>query len=260
MVTDCCDRCLDAAIDGAMNFRDLGGHIAGEMRVRRGLLYRSAMTHEITVDGMRTLADQYRLRTVIDLRSEDEIEEYGTAAFVEAGIAYLHAPVISRGRAAPAEIMERYRQEMRAGAFDWTASYLRMVENGADAFRQVFDTLTAPGALPAMFHCIAGRDRTGVAAALVLGTLGVSADDIAGDYALTGTHLRPHAHRFARQAERLELTHEQMTAILETDAGAMQRFLDEMVQRFGSIEGAVRAIGVPERTLRTLRDRLLESP
>ena len=260
MVTDCCDRCLDAAVDGAMNFRDLGGHIAGELRVRRGLLYRSAMTHEITVDGMRTLADEYGLRTVIDLRSEEEIEEYGTAPFVDAGIAYLHAPVISRGRAAPAEIIEHYRQEMRASVFDWTASYLRMAENGADAFRQVFDTLAAPGALPAMFHCIAGRDRTGVAAALVLGTLGVSAHDIAGDYALTGTHLRPHAHRFARQAERMELTHEQMAALLETDAGAMRRFLKEISARHGSVEAAVRAMGVEERTLRTLRDRLLESP
>ena len=258
IVLDCCDRCLDATVEGAINFRDLGGHAAGDRRVRRALLYRSAMTHTITADGLSRLAGQYGLRTVIDLRSEEEIEEYGTAPFADAGVGYLHAPVISRGRAAPPEVMARYRQEMRSGSFDWTASYLRMIENGGDAFRRMFETLALPAALPAVFHCIAGRDRTGVAAALVLGSLGVSADDIAADYALTGAHLRRHGHHFARQAERLELTPQQMAAILETEGEAMRRFLDEVVRRHGSVEGAVAALGVRAATVERLRAALVE--
>ncbi len=191
------------------------------------------------------------------MRSDAEIEEYGTAAFAAAGVAYHHSPVLSHS-ASPPEIIEQYRREMRSGAFDWTASYIRMIETGGAAFRRVFELLAAPGALPAVFHCIAGRDRTGVAAALVLGSLGVSADAIAADYALTGAHLRPHAQRFSRQAERLALTHEQMVQILETEAAAMHRFLDKMVALFGSVEGTVRALGVTDETLGALREALLE--
>jgi protein-tyrosine phosphatase len=257
-VIDCCDRCLDARIEGAMNFRDLGGIPAGDAHVRRGMLFRSAMTHEITPAGLRALAEQVGLRTVIDLRSEEEIEEYGTAPFEAAGMAYLHAPVISRGRAAPQEIMEQYRREMRDGTFDWSQSYLRMVENGGAAFRRVFETLAAPDASPTVFHCIAGRDRTGVAAALVLGALGASPADIAADYAMTGTHLRPHVHRFARQAERLTITTERMAAILDTEEAAMHRFLDELLRRHGSLDAAVHALGVDDDVLRSLRSRLLE--
>lgn len=254
---ECCDRCLDASVDGAVNFRDLGGRHAGALRVRRGLVYRSAMTHEIAPSGVRRLAEEFGLRTVIDLRSDEEIQTYGVAPFAAAGIAYHHHSVTSRAASPPA-IVARYQQQMREGAFDWTASYLRMVENGGAAFRAIFAILGAPEGTPAVFHCIAGRDRTGVAAALLLGSLGVSADEIAHDYNLTGLHLRPHAHRFSRQAERLSISHEQMTAILETEAEAMRRFLDEVTRRHGSIEGTVRSLGVEDETLARLRAALLE--
>lgn len=257
MTADCCDRCLDAEVEGALNFRDLGGHRVGELQVRRGLLFRSAMTHEISTDGLRVLSEGYGLRTVVDLRSDEEIASYGVAAFEAAGIAYHHHPVTSRA-ASPPEVIARYQQEMREGRFDWTASYLRMVETGGAAFRAIFDILAAPDGMPAVFHCIAGRDRTGVAAALLLGSLGVSADQIAHDYNLTGRHLRPHASRFNRQAELLSISDEQMAAILETEADAMHRFLDEVSRRHGSIEGTVRALGVEDATLARLRAALLE--
>jgi len=221
------------------------------------MLYRSAMTHEISAGGVSRLAQEFGLRTVIDLRSEEEIVEYGTAPFAMAGVTYHHHPVISRA-ASPPEIMQQYRNAMREGVFDWTASYLRMIENGGEAFRAVFGVVAAPGGMPAVFHCIAGRDRTGVAAALLLGTLGVAAEDIADDYANTGVHLRRHADRFARQAQRLELTTEQMAGILETEAEAMHRFLGEIVRRHGSVEGAVLSLGVPATTIEQLRETLLE--
>jgi protein-tyrosine phosphatase len=254
---DCCNRCLDATIEGALNLRDLGGHRAGSAIVRRGMLYRSAMTHEITADGMRMLATAHGLRTLIDLRSDEEIQEYGIAPYAVAGVAYYHSPVSSRA-ASPPEIIKQYQQEMRDGVFDWTASYLRMVQNSGAAFRRVFEVLAAPEGMPGLFHCIAGRDRTGVAAALLLGALGVSADDIAEDYALTGSHLRRQPHRFARQAERLGLDFDRMTGILETEAEAMHRFLDEITRRHGSIEATVLSFGVAESTIQTLRGSLLE--
>lgn len=256
-MTNCCDLCIDARIDGALNFRDLGGHAAGAMRVRRGLLYRAAMTHGITAGGLRVLAEDHDLRTVIDLRSDQEIAELGTAPFQAAGVAYHHSPVTSSA-ATPPEVVARYRQEMRAGTFDWSASYVRMIERAGPAFRRVFDLLARPGALPAVFHCVAGRDRTGVASALVLGTLGVSTDDIAADYALTGVHLRPHAHRFTHEAARLELTSAQMVYLLDTEATVMHRFLDHIQQRYGSVPALVRSLGVDERTLTALAAALLE--
>lgn len=240
-----------------MNFRDLGGRRAGAVAVRRGLLYRSAMTHDIPPDGLSTLAQEYGLRSVIDLRSDEEIAEYGTAPFASVGVSYHHHPVTSR-QGSPPDIVERYQREMRDGVFDWTASYLRMIESGGAAIREVFQVIAAPGGMPTVFHCIAGRDRTGVVAALLLGLLGVSADDIAEDYAITGRHLHRQAHRFARQAERLNLTFEQMVAILDTEAEAMHRFLREITRLHGSIEETVLALGVPASTLQRIRALVLE--
>ncbi|MGD9890816.1 MAG: tyrosine-protein phosphatase [Dehalococcoidia bacterium] len=257
MILECCDRCLDGSIDGALNFRDLGGHRAGSATVRRRMVYRSAMTHDISADGISMLAGAYGLRMVIDLRSTEEIAEYGTAPFQATGVSYHHQPLSSRA-ASPPEIVRQYQQEMREGRFDWTASYLRMVEYGAPALRSIFELVAAPDGTPAVFHCIAGRDRTGVVAALLLGSLGVSGSDIAADYAITGAHLKRQAHRFAQQAARLDLTTDQMTKVLETEADAMHRFLQALTDRHDSIDGAVRALGVRESTIATLRDTLLE--
>lgn len=249
--------CLDEQIEGAINFRDLGGYPAGPRQVRRGLVYRAGMTHHIDAAGLALLAGRYGIRTVIDLRSGRELAEDGLAAFEGSGLTHVHLPVFDEINLTPEDAAGRFAQ-MREGGYDWTASYLRMTSEGAPAYRGFFQYLAAPDALPAVFHCMGGRDRTGVAAALLLRVLGVAAEDVADDYALTGSHLRPHLARFLRQAERMQMTEAEMADLLETTAAPMLAFLGALEAEHGSVDGYLQAIGVAPESLDRLRDRLTE--
>jgi len=250
------DLCLDGVIDGAVNFRDLGGLPAGEGCVRRGLVYRSGMTHHISSEGMRLLAEQYGLRMVIDLRSSQELER-GLATWQTAGITHHHLPVLSDTSATVEEVGRRYA-EMASGSFDWTELYIRMLEQGAPAFRQTFTLLAQPGTLPAVFHCAGGRDRTGVTAALLLAILGVPEEMIARDYALTGTYLLPHLDRFMGAPDRMPLSREEMERLLQTRDESMTRFLAVVTEQHGSPEGYLTAVGVDGDAIAVLRDGLIE--
>ena len=110
-----------------------------------------------------------------------------------------------------------------------------------------------------MFHCTGGRDRTGVAAALLLSSLGVDDETIAQDYALTGEWLQPHVDRFGRQMEALQMTRESWARLLETSAGAMLRFLAWLREEHGSAQAYLREAGVGAVTVEAAREHLLES-
>jgi protein tyrosine/serine phosphatase len=248
---------LDAMIEGAVNFRDLGGHRAGDARVRPGRLYRAGMTHTITEAGLRTLVEQFGLRTVIDLRVARERDEEGLTQFSDHGMRHEHIPLADDVNA-PEEIQRQRYEEMRSGTFDWAASYMRMAQTFPDAFRQVFELLAEEGTLPAVFHCTAGRDRTGVTAALVLRSLGVADDDIAADYALSGDLLLPHVHRFMRMPSPIPMTDEEMAGMLRTQASAMLAFLEALERVYGSFDAYLRHIGVGAALVQRLRAALLE--
>jgi protein-tyrosine phosphatase len=251
------DICLDDVIEGAVNFRDLGGLPAEPGTIRRGVVYRSGMTHHITEAGLQCLAKQYGLRTVIDLRSQQELDN-GLATWQTAGIAHHHVPVLATTEASVEEVSQRF-VEMKSGSFDWAGMYVKMLEEGAPAFRQVFLLLAQDEGTPAVFHCAGGRDRTGVTAALLLSSAGVANDVIARDYALTGTYLSPHVDRFTFQSERMNMTRDEMARMLVTTEEAMLRFLDLLSEQHGSVTGYLGSIGVEEDTIITLRERLIEA-
>lgn len=249
--------CLDDAIEGAINFRDLGGYPIGDRVVRRGLVYRSGMMHHLTDSGLRILAQTHGLRSVIDLRSDDELSSDGICEFAAHAITHHHAPVFATISVDATERQARM-QAMRENRYDWTASYVQMLSEGAPAFRCFLEVLAAPGALPAVFHCTGGRDRTGVAAALLLSLLGMDDAAVAYDYALTGQHLLPHIDRFAVQSSRFELTRAQWASLLQTTDTPMLGLLAHLRAEYGSVDGYLLSIGVERDALDLLRHTLVE--
>lgn len=247
---------LDAHIEGAVNFRDLGGLRVGAGMVRHGLVFRSGMTHHITETGVETLAKQFGLRTIIDLRSVPELEEDGLPPVAVTGIRHLHTPVFSTLNLSP-EVQAERNREMREGRFDWAASYQRMVTESPDAFRRIFALFADEANHPLVFHCTAGRDRTGVTAALLLSLLGVSHEDIAEDYHRTGPILQSHADRFIKPGRRMELTPEQMSRLLMTTADAMRGFLMWLSLEHGGAEGYLHSAGLSEPEMANIRDLLV---
>ena len=253
-------KCLDADIEGAVNFRGLGGYRTQDgLVVRPGRVFRCGMMHHISPGGLVTLRDTLGLRTVVDLRNAEELSADGCSPFEEYGIDWRSVPIGGETVTTPEQRQERF-EALAAGQVDWSKSYVQMSGRASGAFRTFFELAADPAHAPLVFHCTGGRDRTGVAAALLLSSLGVDDETIARDYSLTGGLLQPHIDRFARQMESLGMTRESWAALLETPAGAMRRFLAWLQEEYGGAEAYLRQAGVPTSAFEAATKHLLYRP
>lgn len=251
-------QCLDDVVEGAVNLRDLGGHQTADGRtVRRGVLYRCGMTHHVTPAGMAALRDVLGVRTVVDLRTDIEVEKDGVAAFEAHGIARRHHAITGATALTPEQQREIWDRMLRLER-DWTESYRAIATDRADAIAGVFESFAEPGGLPAAFHCAAGRDRTGVVAALVLALAGVPAGTIADEYDLTGAALPRYAPLFHRQIGMMETTAEQFADVLVTSSHHMIGWLRWLEAEHGGARPYLRSAGVSERSLAELKAALVE--
>lgn len=231
------------------NVRDLGGlPTVDGRRVRTGHVFRA--------DGVQRLAGadlerarSLRLTTVIDLRTEGEIQRGGRFPVEHYPVAWHHLPIIHR-------MWSDDDLVATSGAVDFLRDrYVEMLESGAASLARIIE-LVAAGP-PALFHCAAGKDRTGLLAMLVLGTLGVSHDDIVEDYALTSATMdafRAHAATDPRVAEGLANT---PVMFFAADPAAMSRVLGDIEAAHGSVRSYVRTIGVDDDVIATLEANLL---
>jgi protein-tyrosine phosphatase len=235
------------------NFRDLGGYpAAGGRTVRLGRLYRSDGLFRLTEDEFATFA-ALEVRTVLDLRRPDELTADGRIA--EAlGLDYhnvnFHADMWPPHELGP-EAMPRYLADR----------YAEMADGGITGTNPVGAALRLLGrddVVPLVFHCAAGKDRTGVLAALTLGLLGVADDDIADDYALSADAERRYQEWQRRLApEREEAGHAAPWMLNPCPREAMLLFLTELRERHGSVDAFARRAGLGDAEIARLRDRLL---
>lgn len=221
---------------GSFNLRDLGGLPTPGGVVRRGMLYRSDFPG-FAVSDPETLA-RLGLRTVVDLRRSAEIE-FECVPWADSGIDHLVC-ALSAGRES-----------------SWHAKYPAYLTHRPEAVVDAVRTLMRDRARPALFHCAAGKDRTGVVAALLLDVLGVEDATIVADYVLTDHALADILARL-RQAEPYvrmlaDSTDEDQRPLAE----AMQSFLDWLHQH-GGAAAWLATHGVPAREIETFRAELIE--
>ncbi|KAJ7125424.1 protein-tyrosine phosphatase-like protein [Mycena epipterygia] len=179
-------------VDGVINIRTLGGYITDDSThiVKPGLIFRSGETSGITEMGKQQLI-ALGVRHVFDLRTQLEISSYKTASPEIPGVEFVRAPV---GKEDPWDAgsvemrLKRYEEnELEAFVKDADGT----LEIGAPAFETIFRHFLDRPDEPCLFHCTAGKDRTGLVAALILMLLGVDDAAIIKDYALTGVGLEP---------------------------------------------------------------------
>jgi protein-tyrosine phosphatase len=173
---------LKRLLQGATNFRDIGGHTGFEgRRVRLGRVYRSDHLAGLSPVDLRTL-QSLGLTHRIDFRGAGERQALpsdvpGVTALslaIEPTVVHRVDALLKSGQApTEAETVELMCQTYRLFALAGASVYARF-------FQQLLDQTT-----PLVFHCTAGKDRTGFAAALLLSALGVDRDDIVQDYLLT---------------------------------------------------------------------------
>ena len=251
------------------NLRDVGGYATGDGRVvRRGLLYRSVLLGRLGDEDARRL-EELGLRTVFDFRTA---AEQSTTPDRDVGAREVGLDVLAdRTGTGPASVLAKMDdptaisaalagtkgREMMIGA------YRELIElpSANAAYRRFFETLAEPDALPALFHCTTGKDRTGWAAASLLLFLGVSEADVFHDYLLTNEQLLPALQPVFDQFESVGGDPAVLKPVLSVDRTYLETALDSVDDRYGSIEGYMReGLGLGDETLTDLRLRLTRDP
>ena len=155
------------------------------VRDRSRLPERLALVHDRR-STCGTASTTLGIRTVIDLRAGHEVDEFSHGPLEATGVRFLHRPVVDETR------RDRIIRDPGAPAPELlspAAIYLMMLERFADRLTDVVRLIADPANHPVVFHCAAGKDRTGIVAALVLGVLGVDDETIVDDYVLTAEHM-----------------------------------------------------------------------
>jgi protein-tyrosine phosphatase len=232
---------------GTYNVRDVGGYATADgRRTRWRTLLRADSLHRLGPEGQRALLD-LGLRTVVDLRRPNEVSRAPNVLAATPELRYLQ---VSLNTDAPEE---------RTQLPTLPEIYRGILERAGEQIATIIGTLSAPGALPALVHCHAGKDRTGLVIALMLGVAGVPADLIAADYALSEAQL---AGEFTDRARRHALAEghdwEGYRQLLLSPAAYMLDILAYLDEAHGGVAGYLRAAGLSEEQLAALREALTE--
>lgn len=235
------------ALKGAYNVRDLGGYATREGRLTRSAaLVRADSLHALTSSDREFLLT-YGVRTVIDLRHDTEVSSAPNAMQNEPGITYHNLPLFR-------DLAPVWESGQRPA--DLTEVYLLVAEHAQEPLCQVFEVIAGTDEATILFHCTAGKDRTGMVAAINLALVGVPYETIATDYALTAQYFGPVRERLLKQA--LERgAPEAYARFLESDPRHILAFLQHIDERYGGPAAYLRAIGLNSQQIDRIRYRLL---
>jgi protein-tyrosine phosphatase len=250
-------------LQGGRNFRDLGGYATADgRRVRWRRLFRSGtLTHLTPAD--QSMLTVLGIRTVCDLRTTAERNAEPSFWAPAAGAVMTWDYELDRGA-----VMGAFRvgtptpERVRAAIMEF---YLTAPEDFADRLSAIFRSLGAQQ-VPLVVHCTAGKDRTGVVAAIVLRALGVSAQAVVEDYALSDRLIDFEALYGAGSRQRsgswgfiAELSPEIRAPLLASEPAYLEATLDTLDQRYGSLEGYLASrLGVTHADLAQIRDLYLD--
>jgi protein-tyrosine phosphatase len=237
-------------LEGCLNFRDLGGYPTADGRaVRWRQVFRSDALHLVTAADVAHLRDEIGLRDVIDLRSSAEVRSEGQGPLAQGDVRFHHVPLYD------GEVREEDRE--RVAQITLADRYVFMAELAGDRIARVVGLL-ADAEAPAVFHCAAGKDRTGVISAIVLGLLGVPDEVIVADYVATRENLDAIVDRL----NALEGYRTMLAALppdtMHANPETIVEFLERLRARFGSVEDYAMGAGVSEPAIARLRARLIE--
>lgn len=250
-------------LEGALNFRDLGGYrTADGGHLRWGHIFRADSLAKLSTDDWEHLA-AVGLRSVVDFRRSPEIESAPTRPPEELSIR-MRRLAIGEDTPGQPELLDLVisGEISSISVGDVVGIYESMVERYPSAFGGLMIHLADDEAIPAVFHCAAGKDRTGIAAALLLSSLGVPDEVVLGDYELSNHY------RTARRIEELRPELESKGVDVETVRPYLSATGPALVAAFawirsnhGSVEGYLTGPGqVEPDVIAKLRSDLVKLP
>ena len=236
-------------LDGAVNFRDLGGYPTTDGRtVKWRRLFRSDSPSSLTDGDVQTITGSLGVVSVVDLRSNaGTTSNNGRGLLAESGIGYHQFPFLERRGVLPPTSGEAVVTRL-------TDMYQWILLNSGSLIAQAFTALAQPVNQPALFHCSAGKDRTGVLAATILDALGVGREDIVNDFLATNEVIDDILARLKAMPGFAHSTREGIMA----PRVAIERYLDVTQSDFGGSEEYLLRHGVQQSVIDNFRELMLE--
>ena len=238
-------------LDGCLNFRDLGGYPTADGRaVRWRALFRSDGLHHISARDVARLRDELRIGEVIDLRSSAELRNDGQGPLAREAVRIHHLPLFDGAANRP---------QRDPGAMTLAERYFFLAEFAKQPLARIL-TLLAETEHPAIYHCAAGKDRTGVVSAVLLSLLGVRDEVIVADYAASRENLDAIIDRLMTSKGYEVMFSALPPDTMHAEPETMISFLAQMHGKYGSMAGYAADAGVAADVVERLHARLLTDP
>jgi protein-tyrosine phosphatase len=239
--------------DTVLNFRDLGGYRTHDGRLtawRR--IYRSGELHHMTARDIVRLREEISVRSVIDLRSLKRLDQTGVGPIHEVGAKYFRVPF---------SIVDGDDNKARE-LFQFTNSgevYMSLLtqEEYGRRIVQALEIIAGPDNFPLVFHCNAGKDRSGILSAMLLSVLDVIDEDIIEDYTLTAPYMADFIRRWDDDPVTAHVHSELPPFQLEAAPESMTFFLTSLRKEYGSAREYLEKLGADRSLCINLRKVLL---
>ena len=247
-------------MDGAHNTRELGGYKTTDGKfVKWGMLYRSDKLSDISDTDQAYLQD-LGIKKIIDFRSKEEKEE--DPDIIPKGIDYIEMPISVDGAMRSkieAVLKGETNKDVKSFLIDANKEF---VSNYTDVYENFLRNLIDDDG-PALFHCTAGKDRAGFAAAITLIALGVSKEDVINDYMKTNQFTKERIEEIIGQIELMTL-YQTDAEILRPLLGVEREYIETAFQtaeeKYGSLENFIRdGLNISDEDIQKLRNKFIES-
>ena len=241
-------------LDGASNFRDLGGYETSDgMRLKKGLVFRSDSLSYLTPDDIKKI-QKLGIKTVCDFRSELEMEEFPSPFSSITSPKLKHLPIKTLGTQDLRELSSKEGVTSMELANELQEHYVLYVNQHKKVYCKFIKTI-ANGDIPLVFHCFAGKDRTGYGALLFLSIMGVKKEIIIEDYLLTNQFYKgPLVNEDWRDSNS-----ELLKPLFEARVDYINAAFNEIFNKYDKIEDfVISELEVDIKTIDIMKRRILE--
>ncbi|KAJ3776711.1 protein-tyrosine phosphatase-like protein [Lentinula raphanica] len=229
------------SISGVINARDLGGYPSithPGKSTKPGFVYRSAEVAAVTDEGKEQIR-RLGITKIFDLRSDTEIQKYNAPLPQIEGVELLHIPVFRTEDYSPEMMAKRYQLYASGKTEAFMELYSQILDHGGPAFGSILRFIRDHPDEACIFHCTAGKDRTGVMAAILLKLAGVDNTNIAHDYSLTRVGREPARAKIMKRLRKEPLfasNNEAALVMFTCREETMLAFLELLDTKYGGVE------------------------
>lgn len=233
-------------LSGTFNLRCLGGYSTGKSLTKWRRIFRSDSPHALDQNGILTMIN-HKVQTVIDLRSPAEVQHKPNPFNSQSKVNYQNISLFDD------QILNYKPTE-----FPLLEIYKETLDLKKQELTKIINTIANSENGSVLFHCSAGKDRTGLVAALILSMVGVDQKTIIEDYALTEQFIEPHLHTFMTDAQRRGLNTAYFKPLLDCKPHFMEKTFEYVNTQYGSLSSYISGLQISESTITKIQNKLLQ--